>query len=434
MRQVTVQVPRGETSRILDAARRHDASQVTSVEAADERGAPVQLIVLHIGNRKFGNFVDDTADVPELRLSAHPAGLLSFRPPAKEISDEAADVSPRSPIEIFVSGLQANGSWHANLGFAVAAGIVVWAGLATDSVVLLIGGMLIAPLAGPAINVALATTSGDRVLLKHSLARYAVAIVVMAVVGALVTLAFGPRHATQQMVRVSNISTTAWLLPLVAGVVGGLHLVQSDRSTLVSGAASGVIIAAALAPAVVILGMAVVVSEFELLQPSAFLVLLQLVGINLGGAAVLYAAGVRPRGTRLERGTRRTALTALGITAIAWAALLGWQFIPPGPPLRQATVAQEARSDALEALGAHEDVSIVSITSEFTRMGPARRNSLLISAVVERHDPGESDEAVQDRLTASVQQLVGLRHPTVTPFVDLRILSAPPPRQPRRGP
>lgn len=430
MRQVTVQVPRSEVARVLDVARRHDASQVTSLEAADQHGAPVQLIMLHIGNRKFGGFVEETAGVPELHLSAHPAGLLSFRPPAKELSDAAADVSPRSPVEIFVSGLQANGSWQANLGFAVAAGIVVWAGLATNSIVLLIGGMLIAPLAGPAINVALSTTSGDRELMKHSLARYTAAIAVMAAVGALLTLVFGPQHATQQMVAVSNISKTAWLLPIVAGFVGGLHLVQSERSSLVSGAASGVIIAAALAPAVVILGMAVVVNEYELLQPSAFLVLLQLFGINLGGAAVLYVAGIRPRGTRLERGTRRAAFVAVALTVIAWAAMLGWQFIPREPPLRHATIAQQARSDALEALATQDDVSVVRITSEFTRLGPSQRNTLLITGQVERRGTQESDEAVRNRITAAIQQLVGARHPTVTPLVDLSVLSAPPPRQP----
>lgn len=50
------------------------------------------------------------------------------------------------------------------------------------------------------------------------------------------------------MLQNSQISIAAVLLPLAAGAAGALNLFQSERSSLVSGAATGMLVAASLAP------------------------------------------------------------------------------------------------------------------------------------------------------------------------------------------
>ena len=62
------------------------------------------------------------------------------------------------------------------IGYSFSAGIIVWIGLYTTTVYLLVAAMLIAPLAGPAMNAALATAAGKWPLLKTSLYRYFLAI------------------------------------------------------------------------------------------------------------------------------------------------------------------------------------------------------------------------------------------------------------------
>jgi hypothetical protein len=48
---------------------------------------------------------------------------------------------------------------------------------------------------------------------------------------------------TSSMSSTSNVSAVAVLLPLIAGAAGPLNLVQSERSSLVSGAAVGMLVA-----------------------------------------------------------------------------------------------------------------------------------------------------------------------------------------------
>ncbi|MGB3613274.1 MAG: DUF389 domain-containing protein, partial [Elainellaceae cyanobacterium] len=71
------------------------------------------------------------------------------------------------------------------MSYAAIAGIVVWVGLYTNSSFLLTASMLIAPFAGPAMNVAIATARGDTALLWRSLLRYFSALAVCIVTSAL---------------------------------------------------------------------------------------------------------------------------------------------------------------------------------------------------------------------------------------------------------
>jgi uncharacterized membrane protein len=91
----------------------------------------------------------------------------------------------------------------------------------------------------------------------------------------------GQRIASEQMISTSMISSVTVLLPLVAGAAGALNLSQSDRSSLVSGAATGMLVAASLAPPAGTIGMASAIGEWDLVRTGVFVLLLQLVGINL---------------------------------------------------------------------------------------------------------------------------------------------------------
>lgn len=77
--------------------------------------------------------------------------------PADEVPQALTDTQPRSSIEVFLGGVQSIGSWQSFLIYAVIAGIIVWIGLYTNSVFLLVASMLIAPFGGPAMNVAISS-------------------------------------------------------------------------------------------------------------------------------------------------------------------------------------------------------------------------------------------------------------------------------------
>lgn len=101
---------------------------------------------------------------------------MALYPPEDKAPDQVTDIETRSPIEIFLSGLQSIGSWKGFIGYSVITSIVVWIGLFTNTSYLLVAAMLIAPFAGPAMNTAIATARGDWPLLKEGLIRYFISI------------------------------------------------------------------------------------------------------------------------------------------------------------------------------------------------------------------------------------------------------------------
>ena len=103
------------------------------------------------------------------------------------------------------------------LAYAAAGGGIAWIGLFTNSSFLLVAAMLIAPFAEPAMNVAIATARGDRTLLKQSLWRYFVALLVTIGIAGFLSLLFRQEVVTTSMISTSQVSNIAILLPLIGG-------------------------------------------------------------------------------------------------------------------------------------------------------------------------------------------------------------------------
>jgi hypothetical protein len=245
VRQLLVQVPRGHGSAVLDIATEHQGLNVAVFEASGTDGL-LAVAIVHVSNARVDGLLDALQALPDVRVTLLPRGVITLHPPPSAAPRQVTDVTHRSPVEIYLAGLQSVGSWRGFLGYAAAAGVVVWVGLDTKTVYLLTAAMLIAPFAGPAMNVALAAARGDILLLARGLVRYIAQLVVAIVIAGALSLALRQGAVTAQMVATANVSVVAVLLPLVAGAAGALTLVQSERNSLVSGTAVGVLVAASL--------------------------------------------------------------------------------------------------------------------------------------------------------------------------------------------
>jgi hypothetical protein len=187
MRQLLIQVPRGTGEEVLEIAQKYDGANLAQFQVTGSDGA-IDLAIIHVSNSKVEGLLGELEDLPELHVTLIPRGVMPLQPPAFEAPEQVTNVEPRSPIEIFLAGLQSVGSWKGFLGYAAVAGVVVWIGLFTNTNYLLVAAMLIAPFAGPAMNVAIATARGDITLLKRSLIRYFAALGVAIVIGWLLSL------------------------------------------------------------------------------------------------------------------------------------------------------------------------------------------------------------------------------------------------------
>ena len=423
MRQLLIQVPRGCGKQVLEIAKAFDGAMAL-IEATGSDGA-IDLAIAHVSNSKVEGLLGELQSLPQLHVTLIPQGVMALQPPPEEAPQQVTNVELRSPIEIFLAGLQSVGSWKGFLGYAAAAGVVVWIGLYTNTNYLLVAAMLIAPFAGPAMNVAIATARGDITLLKRSIIRYFSALVLTILVALALSLILRQEIPTSQMVQTSELSSLAVLLPLAAGAAGALNLVQSQRSSLVSGAAVGMLVAASLSPPAGLVGMAVAIGRWDMVTSGLFLLLLQLAGINLTAAILFRIFGLSTEGARYRRGKQGVFPAALAVTVVVLIGLLTWQLSNP-PNFQRSTRAQRANAEIQQVVEASGTSKLVETNIRFTRSEIQGQNTLLGVVYVQRQ-PGvtASTEEIRNTLTRQIQTRLLEQGFNVTPLIDVNVLEAP---------
>ncbi|MEL6788034.1 MAG: TIGR00341 family protein, partial [Cyanobacteria bacterium J06607_15] len=152
MRQLTIQVPSGKGNSVLDTAKKYGGVNLLMFEAISDyaprtskgdRGR-VDAVTVYLDNARVENFLNELESLPDVHINLIPRGVMALEPPPEEAPQQLTDVTERSPLEIFLAGLQSIGSWQGFISFAVAGGIVVWTGLFTNSAFLLVAALLIA--------------------------------------------------------------------------------------------------------------------------------------------------------------------------------------------------------------------------------------------------------------------------------------------------
>lgn len=422
MRQLQLTVPVDDAGLLDDVIARHDtfARRAWSATGEDDE---LRYVECNVSNGEVGELLLDLEEIETVTVTMAPRAVLALRPGRGEAPEDLIDVENLSGHEVYLGGLQSVGSWSGFLGYAVFAGAVAWIGMLVNSVFLLIAAMLIAPFAGPAMNAALSTAIGDTRLLGRSLARYLAAIVVLVAVAAGLHLVLGTDVATASMTETAKVSSVAALLPLVAGAAGALNLVQAERSSLVSGAATGVLVAAALAPPAALVGMASVIGAWQMAKAGVFLLCLQLVGINLAGSIVFWLHGVRPDRARFQRGSRPVLLACLAASAVALGGLVTWQLLD-SPSLQRSSVESEIGSAISTLVEDEADVELVEVDARFTRPEIPGQDTLLATVHVQPVDgvapTAELEDELASRLAATISDDFG-----VTALVSVTAIAPP---------
>lgn len=168
--------------------------------------------------------------------------------------------------------------------------IVAAVGLMQDNVAIVIGAMVIAPLLGPNVALALATTLGDFKLglnaLKTGLLGFALALGLAVSVGYL--LPVDPsitQIATRTRVDLSDI-----VLALASGSAGVLAFTSGASISLI-----GVMVAVALMPPLIAFGLLTGSGNLTEAFGAWLLLVTNLICVNLAGVTTFLVQGIRPR-------------------------------------------------------------------------------------------------------------------------------------------
>ena len=168
--------------------------------------------------------------------------------------------------------------------------IVAAVGLLRDNVAVIIGAMVIAPLLGPNVALSLATTLGDddlgRNAIKTNLSGIALSFILSLCIGYFVFIdPSQPEILSRTIVSYGDI-----ILALASGVAGALAYTTGAPSALI-----GVMVAVALVPPLVTSGMLIgsgyVLKGFD----AFFLVIVNMICINLAGVVTFLVQGIRPK-------------------------------------------------------------------------------------------------------------------------------------------
>lgn len=191
--------------------------------------------------------------------------------------------------------------------------IVAAIGLYYNSVAIIIGAMVIAPLLGPNMAMALATTLGDLPLLwravKTSLAGLGTAMLLSVVLGVLLQVdPTTPELASRNAVAPGDVAVA-----LASGAAGALAFTTGASATLI-----GVMVAVALLPPLVTFGLLLGGGHLDLAGGALSLLVMNLICVNLAGVTTFLIQGIRPT----SWWEKERAATASRIAVALWGVLL----------------------------------------------------------------------------------------------------------------
>lgn len=181
--------------------------------------------------------------------------------------------------------------------------IVAAIGLIEDNVAVVIGAMVIAPLLGPNIALALASSLGDTPLiwtsLRTNLAGLGLALTTSFIIGVILPIDLD----SQELVSRTFVGLDSVVLALASGAAAVLSITTGLSSVLV-----GVMVAVALLPPMATVGLMLGSGEMDLALGAALLLAVNIVCVNLSAKVVFIARGVKPR-TWLEKRKAKQSMT-----------------------------------------------------------------------------------------------------------------------------
>ena len=191
--------------------------------------------------------------------------------------------------------------------------VVAAIGLYYNSVAIIIGAMVIAPLLGPNMALALGTTLGDLSLLRRALLTALAGIATTMVLSVIIGVMLQVNPASPEVALRDGVGFGDIVVALASGSAGALAFTTGVSATLI-----GVMVAVALLPPLVTFGLLLGGGHQSLAMGALSLFLVNLICVNLAGVITFLIQGIRPA-TWWEKDR---ALKATRIAIVLWVALL----------------------------------------------------------------------------------------------------------------
>jgi uncharacterized hydrophobic protein (TIGR00341 family) len=261
------------------------------------------------------------ADRGGLLVLVRPLDGVLPRPLASPWRAARADARSAAAVsreEVYASIADTAQISRAYVALVVLASVVAGIGLSRDNTAAVIGAMVVAPLLGPNMAIALGLVLGDGPLVRRALATGGAGLVLSFATSSLLGLALGADPSTAELASRTRVEIWDLVLALAAGCAGALSYTTGAPTFL-----TGVMVAVALLPPAVASG--ILLAEGQ--PGGAFSALLLAAGnvtaLTLAAMLTFLWQGMRPRNWWQEERARRSARRGVAIFVTLLAALAG---------------------------------------------------------------------------------------------------------------
>jgi uncharacterized hydrophobic protein (TIGR00341 family) len=248
-----------------------------------------------------------------------PRPLASGQRDARERPHSAAAVSREEVYASIADGARLDRSY---LALVVLATIVAGIGLSLDNTAAVIGAMVVAPLLGPNMALALGMVLGDGPLIKRALVTDAVGLALGLFTATLLGLALGPDPSTPELASRTHVGMWDLVLALAAGCAGALSYTTGAPTFL-----TGVMVAVALLPPAVASGLLLAEGEVRGALSALLLAASNVTALTLAAMLTFLGRGLRPRNwwqvDRARRTSRRGVAIFVALLVLLAAIVIG---------------------------------------------------------------------------------------------------------------
>lgn len=162
-------------------------------------------------------------------------------------------------------------------------GVIATLGLLANSVAIIIGAMIIAPLIGPITGIAYSTTVANRRLLRRSILTLLTGVIFTVIISFFTVQLVGLKTINSEILSRTNPTLLDLIIALAAGAAGAF----ANTRRRIADALPGVAIAVALVPPLSVIGIGIALGENSLATGALLLFLTNLTGIIFSGVIIL---------------------------------------------------------------------------------------------------------------------------------------------------
>lgn len=317
LRQIDIVIPSGDSESCNELLK--DESVVHYWQMNSEKsGCMLKVLVATVNTEEFLDKAEKLfSNREQYRLVMKPVHATLPRIETKESDNDEENPEKEgeklkglrvSREELFTDISGAVDLTRVYIALVILSTIVAAMGVLRDNTAVVIGAMVIAPLLGPNVGLALSTTLADFELGLKSLKTNFVGLVIALIISIALGFFMNVDASTYQIASRIDVHLSDIALALAAGAAGVLAYTVGMSTAVI-----GVMVAVALLPPLVVAGLLLGDMQWTLALYAAILTVTNIICVNLAGIATFIFQGVRPRTWYDTQRAKKANKIALGL-------------------------------------------------------------------------------------------------------------------------